>query len=43
MVGIQYYVIDALANICIPLVHGIMDREAIRDVDACEFEDFIAT
>jgi hypothetical protein len=43
MVGIHYHVIDALADVCIRLVHGIMDGEAIRDVDACEFEDFIVT
>jgi hypothetical protein len=29
--------------ICIRVVHGIMNGEAIRDVDACEFEDFIVT
>ena len=29
--------------ICTLVVHGIMNGEAVRDVDACEFEDFIIT
>jgi hypothetical protein len=43
MVGNHYRVIDALANICTLLGHRILDGGAIRDVDACELEDFIVS